>query len=159
MNYLENILKFKENSQWEDAQKLILEVLEQEQNSEVYFHAGDIHEKLEMFPQAITYYKQALEEAENLDLREEILLSLGRSYRSVGLYDLAVETLEIGMSEFPTNNKMSVYFAMALYNQGDPDLAMEIIIQKLLETTQDQSLKEEQELIEFYASCLDETFS
>ncbi|WP_188207670.1 tetratricopeptide repeat protein [Alkalibacillus aidingensis] len=160
MANLKEIKALKEKGSWSEAQSNILKLVEENPNDfEAFLEAGLIHEKLEMIPQAITYYQKALELDADEMIRQHTLLQLGISYRAVGLYEQARETLEIGMSEFPSDHRFYVYFAMTLYNLGDADLAMEIILNKLLETTEDQQLLSHRELIEFYASCLDETFN
>ncbi|WP_054754753.1 tetratricopeptide repeat protein [Piscibacillus salipiscarius] len=112
-----------------------------------------------MEPQAIGFYKQALELGLEGEMRRDALLCLGSSYRAVGLYEQARETLEIGMSEYPDYNAFYIFFAMTLYNLGDTDLAMEFVLKKLLETTDDESIKQFSRALDFYASRLDEVFN
>ncbi|MDQ0352563.1 tetratricopeptide (TPR) repeat protein [Alkalibacillus filiformis] len=160
MTQRQNALKLKEEGNFSEAQPIFAELVQSHpEDHETLLAAAYVHEQLEMFPQAITFYQQALDLSLNEGERKEALLRLGISYRAVGLYDKAKETLEVGMSEYPSYNPMYVYFAFTLYNLGDYDLAMEIMAQKLLETTRDEDLVKHQEFIEFYASCLDETFN
>lgn len=71
----------------------------------------------------------------------------------------AKEAFEIGMSEFPAANEFYIYFAMTLYNMDESDLAMEIVLSKLLETTKDENILKHKEEFSFYASRLDELFN
>ncbi|MDV2581291.1 tetratricopeptide repeat protein [Alkalibacillus haloalkaliphilus] len=160
MTLRQEAFRLKEEGKFSEAQSIFAELVQNyPDDHQVLIAAAYVHEQLEMFPQAITFYQQALDLELSEEERKEALLRLGISYRAVGLYDKAKETLEVGMSEYPSYNPMYVYFAFTLYNIGDYDLAMEIMAQKLLETTNDEDLVKQQELIEFYASSLDETFN
>ncbi|GAA0466858.1 tetratricopeptide repeat protein [Alkalibacillus silvisoli] len=160
MDQLQEAIRLKNEGNLKEAQPLLAELAnEHKEDQKVLLVAAEVHEKLELFPQAITFYQQALEFDLNEEYRKKALLHLGISYRAVGLYEQARETLEVGMSEFPSSNPFYIYFAMTLYNLGDSDLAMEIMAQKLIETTKDSELINHRGLIEFYASCLDETFN
>lgn len=48
---------------------------------------------------------------------------------------------------------------MTLYNMDESDLAMEIVLSKLLETTKDENILKHKEEFSFYASRLDELFN
>lgn len=145
---------------FEEARELILKILDEDPNNkDVLLEAGFLHDKLGYTPQAITFYNQALENGIEGEKRKELLLSLGSSYRAVGLYEQARETLEIGMSDYPNYTPFYIFFAMTLYNLGDTDLAMEILITKLLETTNDEDVLKYKNALSFYASRLDETFN
>lgn len=145
---------------FEEARELILKILDEDPNNkDVLLEAGFLHDKLGYTPQAITFYNQALENGIEGEKRKELLLSLGSSYRAVGLYEQARETLEIGMSDYPNYIPFYIFFAMTLYNLGDTDLAMEILITKLLETTNDEDVLKYKNALSFYASRLDETFN
>jgi len=157
---IEDILKLKKEGNLEEARDGILNLLESNPNdSEILLQAAFIHDQLGYTPQAITFYQQALDSNLEEDDRKEALLCLGSSYRAVGLYDEARETLEIGMSEYPNENVFYIFFALTLYNLDEADLAMEIVLTKLLETTSDKSILKYKNALEFYASRLDETFN
>ncbi|RPF54013.1 tetratricopeptide repeat protein [Aquisalibacillus elongatus] len=149
----------KEGKIQEAIQKATTYLEEHPNDGKVLLETAYLHDRHDMDPQAVQYYQSALEtELEDLD-RRDALLALGSTYRAVGLYENARETLEIGMSEFPDYNAFYVFFAMTLYNLGDTDLAMEIVMTKLLETTDDESIKQYSRALEFYASRLDEVFN
>ncbi|WP_162297920.1 tetratricopeptide repeat protein [Halalkalibacillus sediminis] len=160
MDGLEQAIMYRKEGQLEQAKKLIMQAL-QEQPNDPYtlLEAGYVHDQMELAPQAINYYEQALDNGLFGDHRKDGLLCLGSSYRAVGLYEKAKETLEIGMSEFPSCNEMYIFFAMTLYNLGDYDLAMEILLSKLAETSSDGGIQKYEEAIKFYSTRLDETFN
>lgn len=157
---LEKVKRLKQAGKLDEARDLALKLLEDDGvNAELLLETAYIHDQNDMEPQAIGFYKQALDLGLDGEPRRDALLALGSSYRAVGLYEQARETLEIGMSEYPDHNAFYIYFAMTLYNLGDTDLAMEIVMTKLLETTDDASIKKYSRALEFYASRLDEVFN
>ncbi len=160
MQLLEKYNELKNDGKLEEARKLIGQLAEDNPtDTEVLLEAGSIHKQMEMFPQAIAFYKDALELDLSEDERKHVLFHLGASYRAVGLYDQAKEIFEIGMSEYPAANEFYIYFAMTLYNLDDTDLALEIMLTKLIETTKDQGILEHKNEFSFYASRLDELFN
>ncbi|WP_194840900.1 tetratricopeptide repeat protein [Filobacillus milosensis] len=157
---VDKLKSLRQANQLDEARKLALSLLEDHPHDpDILLQTAYIHDQQDMAPQAISFYKQALEHDLNLEDRREALLCLGSSYRAVGLYELARETLEIGMSEYPDYNAFYIFFAMTLYNLDDTDLAMEFLMTKLLETTDDESIKAYSRALEFYSSRLDEVFN
>ncbi|GEL78426.1 tetratricopeptide repeat protein [Tenuibacillus multivorans] len=157
---LKKLRQIRQNGQVEEARELASSYLENDpDHPQLLLETAFIYDQSDMEPQAITYYKQALENGLEDNDRRNALLSLGSSYRAVGLYENARETLEVGMSEYPDYNAFYIFFAMTLYNLGDSDLAMEILMTKLLETTDDESIQAYKKALAFYASRLDEVFN
>lgn len=160
MKLLHTFFDLKQNGHLQSAREEITRLAEeQEKNPSILFEAGLLHKNLEIMPQAITYFNQALELDLLEDIRKNSLFHLGACYRAVGLYENAKEAFEIGMSEFPAANEFYIYFAMTLYNMDESDLAMEIVLSKLLETTKDENILKHKEEFSFYASRLDELFN
>ncbi|MBR7553720.1 tetratricopeptide repeat protein [Allobacillus sp. GCM10007491] len=160
MKLLHTFFDLKQNGHLQSAREEITRLAEEQaKNPSILFEAGLLHKDLEMMSQAITYFNQALELDLSEDIRKNSLFHLGASYRAVGLYENAKEAFEIGMSEFPAANEFYIYFAMTLYNMDESDLAMEIVLSKLLETTKDENILKHKEEFSFYASRLDELFN
>ena len=80
----------------------------------------------------------------------------GSSYRVLGKYQKAEETLRRGVREFPDNRALQVILAITLYNQQQPKEAMELVLVNLLETTSDEKLQYFKRGLSYYASHLDE---
>lgn len=113
------------------------------------------HDKLGLEREAVPFYKRALSLGlEDDDLRNA-LLGLGSTYRTLGEYDQAAETLARGVETFPDDRGMAVFHAMALYNHGEAKKACETLLTLLLETTADPAVLGYREAIETYAADLD----
>ena len=112
---------------------------------------------LEKENEAIHYYEKAIELGlPDHDLKEA-LLGLGSTYRSIGEYAKSKQILEKGISRF-NDNSLKVFYAMALYNNGEHSKSMEILLNIIASTTRDSSILAYTKAIEFYSERLDEVF-
>lgn len=123
---------------------------------EITFQTAVVHDNLGLERAAIPFYVRALEQGLSQADLERALLGLGSTYRGLGEYQQAVETLRRGVSEFPHNRALQIFLAMALYNTQQYKEAMELVLTNLLETTSDEKLRYYQRPLEYYAAHLDE---
>ncbi|MFE5428391.1 tetratricopeptide repeat protein [Peribacillus simplex] len=108
---------------------------------------------------AVPYYEAALK----LGLPEEeakgACIGLGSTYRTIGEYEKSRQTLESGLAEFPEDKALLVFRAMAFYNLGQHDLAMESLLKIIAETSKDRDIQSYAKAIEFYSDKLDKVFT
>lgn len=123
---------------------------------EITFQTAVVHDNLGLERAAIPFYVRALEQGLSQADLERALLGLGSTYRGLGEYQQAVETLRRGVSEFPHNRALQIFLAMALYNTQQYKEAMELVLTNLLETTSDDKLQYYKRPLEYYAAHLDE---
>ena len=150
----------------EEARALLLELLAANpEEAEITYQLAIVHDNLGLEREAIPFYRRTLQQglsghdtATSLMKRERAFLGLGSTYRGLGEYQLAEETLRQGLSEFPHSRALQVFLAMALYNTGKHNEAMELALTNLAETTADPSLEYYKRGIGFYARHLDETW-
>jgi predicted Zn-dependent protease len=83
------------------------------------------------------------------------LLGLGSTYRALGEYALAEETLRQGVAEFPEDRAMQVFLAMALYKRGRHGEAMGLLLRNLAETSDDARIRRYERALLHYAPDLD----
>lgn len=131
--------------------------------AEITYQAAIVHDNLGLEREAIPFYTQTLEQglsgsdtATKLMKRERAFLGLGSTYRVLGEYQQAEETLRRGLGEFPHSRPLQVFLALALYNRQKPKEAMELVLTNLLETTADETLQYYQRGLLYYALHLDE---
>ncbi|MFB5760154.1 tetratricopeptide repeat protein [Paenibacillus medicaginis] len=127
-------------------------------DAEIIFQLGVAHDNSGLGKQAIPYYVRALELGLSGPDLERCLLGLGSTYRYLGHYQQAEETLRRGVTEFPDNRALQVLHAMALYNTHCYKEAMEIVLTNLLETTSDEKLQYFKRGLLHYTKHLDETW-
>ena len=149
----------------EEARTLLLELIAAyPDDAEITYQTAIVHDNLGLERESISFYIQTLEQglsgldtATKLMKRERAFLGLGSTYRGLGEYQQAEETLRRGVREFPHNRALQVFLAMTLYNTQQYKEAMELVLTNLLETTSDEKLQYFKRPLLYYASHLDET--
>lgn len=149
-----------------EARALLFDLLaEHPGEPEITYQLAIVHDNLGLEREAIPFYLQSLEQglsgsdtATGLMKGERAFLGLGSTYRGLGEYERAEETLRQGLGEFPESRALHVFLAMALYNTRKYNEAMELALTTLAETTNDPSLQYYKRGITFYAQHLDETW-
>jgi tetratricopeptide (TPR) repeat protein len=126
-------------------------------DAEIHFQTGVAHDNSGLGQEAIPYYLRALELGLTGPDLERCLLGLGSTYRSLGFYPEAVETLRRGVREFPDNRAIQVFLAIALYYTQDYKESIEVLVTNLMETTTDEKLQYFKRPIVYYATHLDES--
>ena len=107
---------------------------------------------------AVPHYKQAIELGlEDEDLQGAII-GLGSTYRTLGQYGESKKLLETGLSRFPDNGAMKVFYAMTLYNLQDHRQAMKVLLKTITDETNNDDIKRYKKAIAFYAEHLDDVW-
>lgn len=141
----------------EQARTLLLELgAAYPEDAEITYQTAIAHDNLGLEREAIDFYVRALAQGLSGADRERALLGPGSTYRGLGEYHVAVETLRAGVSEFPRNRALQVFLAMALYNIQRHTEAMELLLTNLIETTTDEKLIYYKRPLTYYAAHLDE---
>ena len=142
----------------EGARTLLLElVIAYPDDAEINFQAAVVHDNLGLEREAIPFYLRALAQGLSGPDLERCLLGLGSTYRVMGEYQKAEETLRLGVREFPDNRALQVFLAITLYNTQQHKEAMELVLVNLLETTSDKKLQYFKRGLLYYTLHLDET--
>ncbi len=154
---LTRAIRLRKEGRAEEARAILLElVAEKPDDPQVQYQCAWIHDSLGREREAVPFYERAI--AGGLSGRdlEGALVGLGSTYRSLGEYGRAVETLREGVARFPESRAMEVFLAMALYNVGEHREATESLLRILAETSADRGISAYKEAILFYAGRLDE---
>jgi tetratricopeptide (TPR) repeat protein len=143
----------------EEARTLLLElVAAYPDDAEITYQTAVVHDNLGLSREAIPFYLRALNQGLSGSDLERALMGLGSTYRALGEYKQAEETLCRGVKEFPHNRAIQVFLAMTLYNLQKYKEAMELVLTNLMETTSDEKLLYFKRGISHYALHLDETW-
>ena len=150
----------------ERARTLLLELAAAyPDEADISYQAAIVHDNLGLERESIPFYLRTLEQGlsgpdsgTKLMKRERAFLGLGSTYRGLGEYQNAEETLRRGLKEFPESRALQVFLAMALYNTQQYREAMELALTNLMETTADESLQYYKRGVLYYATHLDETW-
>ncbi|MFC9246285.1 tetratricopeptide repeat protein [Streptomyces sp. NPDC057136] len=126
--------------------------------ADVAYQTAWVHDVLGLETEAVPYYERGLQlPGLTEEERRGALLGLGSTYRVLGRYGQAVETLRRGVSEFPDDGALRSFLAMALYNIGEHHEAMKILLRVVATTSTDPYVARYRPAIEHYAKDLDES--
>lgn len=128
-------------------------------DAQVAYQTAAVHDALGLESQAVPHYRRALSRPEGLspEDRAGAVLGLGSTYRVLGEYQQAVDTLTAASAEFPENGALKAFLAMALFNVGRHHDAMELLLTLVATTSDDPNVAEYRPAIEHYARDLNET--
>lgn len=142
-----------------EARTMLLDLLfNYPDDAEIHFQAAVAHDNSGLGKEAIPFYVRAIEQGLFGPDLERALLGLGSTYRYLGFYQEAEETLRRGVKEFPDHRGLQVFLAISLYNTGKYKESTELLLANLLETTSDEKLQYFSRPIQYYAQHLDETW-
>ena len=125
-------------------------------DAEVAYQTAWVHDVLGLEVEAVPFYERALAgQGLSEDDRRGALLGYGSTLRGLGRYPEAVETFRRGIAEFPEDNALRTFCAMALYNVGEHHEATRNLLLLLAMTTDDPDIQRYRRAIEHYAKDLD----
>ncbi|MEF2293696.1 tetratricopeptide repeat protein [Virgibacillus dokdonensis] len=105
---------------------------------------------------AIPYYKNAIKLGLPAKELQGAFLGLGSTYRTIGEYKKSKSVFAKGMELFPKNRALQTFYAMTLYNLSEHDKAMELLLNCIIDTTNDAEIMSYRRAIKFYSDKLDE---
>lgn len=153
---LAKALLLRKKGNLEESNKLLLSLLKTKINDPyLNYQIAWSFDLLEKESEAIQYYERAIQYGlKGTDL-EGAFIGLGSTYRAIGNYHLAEETLRKGMNQFPSNNALKVFYSMALYNLGRYSEGMEILLSLISTTSEDEDIYSYHKAILYYSDKLD----
>ncbi|TVX81869.1 tetratricopeptide repeat protein [Peribacillus simplex] len=160
MGNLEMALSLRGKKEFEKSNRLLMDLAKQNpMDAVIQYQCAWSLDILGHEVKAVPYYEAALK----LGLPEEDAkgahLGLGSTYRTIGEYEKSRQTLESGLAKFPEDKALLVFRAMAFYNLGIHDLAMESLLKIIAETSKDREIQSYAKAIEFYSDKLDKVFT
>lgn len=156
---LKHAVSLREGKNFIDSNKLMLElVTTYPEDAYINYQCAWSFDSLGEEAAAVPYYEKAINgNLDPLDL-ENAYLGLGSTYRTIGKFEKSEETFLKGISLFPNNQALQVFYAMTLYNLAEHQHAMSILLEIITKTPTDSSVLMYQEAINFYADKLDKTW-
>ncbi|GIO26599.1 tetratricopeptide repeat protein [Ornithinibacillus bavariensis] len=156
---LERAIFLRSQNRLVESNSLLLELVKAHpENAVVHYQCAWSFDVLGKESDAVPYYEKAIALGLSGEDLEGALLGLGSTYRTLGNYERSKLTFEKGITLFPNNHALRVFYAMTLYNLNQPKQAMEILLNCLVETTSDEKVKQYKRAIQFYADKLDQVW-
>ncbi|MFF1353479.1 tetratricopeptide repeat protein [Streptomyces sp. NPDC058297] len=154
---LARAVRLREDGLREEARELLVALSARfPGDAEVAYQTAWVHDTLGLEADAVPYYVRAIAGSGLTgEARRGALLGLGSTYRTLGRYPEAVATLSGGGAEFPEDNALKTFLAMALYNVGRAHDGMRLLLTVLAQTSGDPDLVAYRPALEHYAEDLD----
>ncbi len=142
----------------EERDRLLALHRETPHDPEINYRCAVAHDRLGLEREAVPFYLAAIDGGlDDTDLRSAYL-GLGSTYRAIGEYQAAMETLDRGLSRFPDAEEMTVFRAMTLHNLGRSEEAVSLLLGVLTRTSAHPGVERYRRAIDFYSGRLDETW-
>ncbi len=149
--------ELRREDQLEESQELLLDLLEAHPHDPlVLFEVGGAYDVLGEVETAIEFYQRALDQGLEGPDRQECLICLGINHRGLGDAETAVSILEDAAKQFPDDNSIRTFLALAYYSDGQDDQAVQTLLDVLLKTTKDEAVLAYADTLDYYKDNLDE---
>lgn len=122
------------------------------------YEAACLHDRLGREAEAVPFYVAAIAGGLAQDDLRGAYLGLGSTYRTLGQYERAQDTLSRGLERFGDAAELKTFLAMTLHNLGRSKEAVELLLTVLADTARDPHLAAYREAILFYARDIDQTW-
>ncbi|MEU6844582.1 tetratricopeptide repeat protein [Streptomyces sp. NPDC046716] len=154
---LAQAVRLRESGRREEAREQLLALRARfPEDARVAFQTAWVHDVLGLEADAVPHYVDALAGAGlSAEDRRGAMLGLGSTYRTLGRHADAVATLSGATVEFPEDNALKTFLAMALYNVGRAHDGMRMLLTVLAATSADPDIVGYRPAIEYYARDLD----
>ncbi|CAL2081597.1 conserved hypothetical protein [Tenacibaculum dicentrarchi] len=156
---LKKAIKLRTENKYIKAEKIFCELIfEYPKSGEVFYHYAWLCDNMQRELEAYPKYEKALELGlKDIDL-EGCYLGLGSTYRCIGEYTKSVNLLQKAIFDFPENREFKVFKAMSLFNLNKCDEAMNILLNIIAETSNDNGIKKYKNAIKYYSDKLNKKF-
>lgn len=149
-------IHLRENGDLKQSNELLLKLAKQfPDDAVIQYQCACSFDVLGEERKAVPYYESSIKLGLSNENLEGAILGLGSTYRVLGEYEKAKNILQKGVQIFPHNEALKVFYSMVLYNLHEHDKAMEILLNCLIETTNDANILSYEKAIKFYAKQLD----
>lgn len=157
MTDLSEIRALRQGGRHEEARQLLLQLTTRfPEDPIIQYETACVHDFLGQERAAIPHYQAAIHNGLSGEKLRSAYLGLGSTYRALGQYAEAEQTLLEGLERFPEANEIKTFLAMARYNLGEYCDAVSLLLELIVETTSDPDIKGYERAIRLYAQDLDQ---
>lgn len=154
---IERAKQLRSEDSLEESQELLFELLsEYPDDPEVLFEVGGSFDVMGLEPEAMPYYRQAIDSGLEGEALAECLICLGSSQRLVGDFQDAVDTLEEAVEEFPESESAKAFLALAYYSNEQYTESVSLLLDLIVRTTNDDELRVYGDTLDYFKDNLDE---
>ena len=143
-----------------ESNELLLKLVEKyPSNASIFYQCAWSFDILGEETKAVAFYEKAIDLGLPNDEMEGAIIGLGSTYRALGYYEKSKRVFLRGIELFPNNKAIQVFYAITLYNLSDHSNATELLLEVLLETTEDKQILEYERALKFYSKHLDDVWN
>jgi tetratricopeptide (TPR) repeat protein len=156
---LQRAIAYRKSGNLEESKELLLQlVVIEPENAVILYQCAWTHDALGLEKEAVPFYTKALKNGLEGENRKGALLGLGSTYRTLGKYQLAMETLQKGIEEFPNSPEFHIFLAIVLYNKKEYHQSVGLLLKKLVELSDHDAIKRYEKAITYYSEHLDDVW-
>jgi tetratricopeptide (TPR) repeat protein len=112
--------RLRREGQEDASRRLLIQLTElAPSDAKAHYECGCAHDRMGMEREAIPFYEKAISLGLSGGDLAGAYLGLGSTYRNLGEYAKARDTLARGSREFPSDRALKIFLAMAQYNNGE----------------------------------------
>ncbi|MCK2157148.1 tetratricopeptide repeat protein [Exiguobacterium sp. 17-1] len=153
------VSRLRQAKQYHAAKALVASYLQQAPDDPlIHYQMAWCHDNLGEEAAAVPYYVTAIARGLTAPDLQEAYVGLGSTYRALGRYEDAYQTLSEGLARFPQHAALQTFLALTLHNLGRSSEALERLVNTLVETTENPEIRAYANALRFYASRVDETW-
>ncbi|TLS36067.1 tetratricopeptide repeat protein [Pseudalkalibacillus caeni] len=157
MSELQKAIELRYGGKYDQAKEILLKLTQAEpENATALYQCACVHDNLGLEREAVPFYTAALQKDLTTEERKGALLGLGSTYRTIGDYEKAKATLEEGLDLYPVAQEFHVFYSMVLHNLGEHSKAMEILLKKIVELSDEPGIEHYKRAILFYSDKIDQ---
>lgn len=157
---IEEAIILRNNGMKNESNELLLKLVEKyPSNASIFYQCTWSFDILGEETKAVAFYEKAIDLGLPNDEMEGAIIGLGSTYRALGDYEKSKRVFIRGIELFPNNKAIQVFYAITLYNLSDHSNATELLLEVLLETTEDKQILEYERALKFYSKHLDDVWN
>ncbi|MGE7918045.1 tetratricopeptide repeat protein [Viridibacillus sp. NPDC093762] len=155
MQRLEKVLKLRAKNLLRDSNQLMMDIhRDYPEDGLVNYQTAWSLDVLGLENEAIPYYEKAILLGLNNQDEPNAYLGLGSTYRTIGEYQKSEKVLQEGITKYPDFKALQVFYAMTLFNLKKHEDSIGQLLDVIISSTKDESIKEYERAIHFYKDKL-----
>lgn len=161
---IQDAIALRESGNHNKSRLMLAELLpDPEFGARAHLHTAWSYDNEGKESQAVSHYESALVGPLSGTDRFDALFGLSSTLRSLGRYENAVHYFEQTLREypkatFPQVKAIQPFYAMCLYNLGRNKEAVSLLLELLVDNTNNDEIKQYERAIRLYAEDLDRTW-
>lgn len=156
---IEQAKALRQEDKLDESEELLLALLQEYPDDPlVLFEVGGAYDVMGLETEAIPYYERAIDEGLEGPELLECLICLGISQRAIGDFQEAVDALEAAVNHFPDDNSSKTFLALVYYSNQQYSESVRLLLDLLLNTTNDEQILSYADTLDFYKDNLDEVW-